>query len=247
MRTPTRLLPLAGAYNFRDLGGYPTSEGRQTRWNILFRSDTLHEVTPDDLTVLRGLGLTTIVDLRTPAEVKRVGRGLLASEPILHINASVLHTGAGEEQAAPTPRGGDVAERYLSYLENGSPALVTALGVMAIKENYPLVFHCYAGKDRTGVLAALLLSCLGVQRRSIIDDYVITAARMDRIVERLRRDPVYGRRIAEVPPSAFAVVADTMARFLDGVDERHGGARSWALHAGVTPDQLDALADLLVG
>jgi hypothetical protein len=69
---------------------------------------------------------------------------------------------------------------------------------------------------------------------------------MDLIIERLRRDPVYGPRIVDTPPSAFAVVAHSMARFLDGLDERHGGARSWALRAGVTPDQLDALTELLV-
>lgn len=65
METPARLLPLTGAFNFRDLGGYPGLEGRTTRWGLLFRSDTLHELTGSDIEVLRSLGLATVIDLRT--------------------------------------------------------------------------------------------------------------------------------------------------------------------------------------
>ncbi len=72
-----RLLPLIGAYTFRDLGGYPTNDGRVTRWDKLFRSDTLHELTEEDLKVLRDIGLATIIDLRMPSEIERNGRGPL--------------------------------------------------------------------------------------------------------------------------------------------------------------------------
>jgi protein tyrosine/serine phosphatase len=89
MRGPDRLLPLVGAYNFRDLGGYPTSDGRSTRWGRLYRSDTLHELTADDLEVLRSIGLVSVIDLRTQAEVGRAGRGLLGAEPIRYANLSV--------------------------------------------------------------------------------------------------------------------------------------------------------------
>ena len=74
--TQQRILDLVGAYNFRDLGGYPTTDGRRTRWGRVFRSDTLQELTDTDINVLRQLGLATIVDLRTPTEVERDGRGL---------------------------------------------------------------------------------------------------------------------------------------------------------------------------
>src|SRR5271166_4913778 len=90
MGPPDRLLPLVGAYNFRDLGGYPTTDGRQTRWGRLFRSDTLHELTDEDLDAVRALGLVTVIDLRTPTEVARIGRGPLADEPVHYLNASVL-------------------------------------------------------------------------------------------------------------------------------------------------------------
>lgn len=246
MEGPTRLLPLVGAYNFRDLGGYPASGGRLTRWGRLYRSDTLHELTDEDLAVLRDLGLVSVIDLRTPTEVERAGRGLLQGEPVRYVNLSVLQEEGGESQAAPAPRITDTAERYLSYLDMGRAPLVEAFAILADPDSYPLVFHCQAGKDRTGMLAALVLECIGVERSAIVDDYVLTATRMDLIIGRLRRDPHFADRVDELPRSVFVVEATTMERFLDGLAERHGGARAWALGAGVPAAHIDALVDLLV-
>ena len=96
MPTRDRLLPLVGAYNFRDLGGYPTVDGRVTRWGTLYRSDTLHELTPADLEVLRGLGLASVIDLRTASEVEQTGRGPLAAEPIRYLHLSVMQEGMSQ-------------------------------------------------------------------------------------------------------------------------------------------------------
>ncbi|HYA69370.1 MAG TPA: tyrosine-protein phosphatase [Acidimicrobiales bacterium] len=246
MAPSARLLPLVGAYNFRDLGGYPTADGGTTRWRLLYRSDTLHELTDADLTLLRNLGLASVVDLRTPREVERVGRGPLGAEPVRYVNLSVLQEEGGEGQGVPTLRIADTAERYLSYLEVGASALARALDIMGDPGGYPLVFHCQAGKDRTGVLAALVLSIIGVERSAIVDDYVLTATRMDLIIGRLRRDPHFADRIEELPRSVFTVEAATMERFLDGLDDRYGGARPWALQAGLVTADLDALIDILV-
>ena len=79
---PQRLIPLSGAFNFRDLGGYPTGDGGSTRWQVLFRSDTIHELTEDDVELLASMGLSTIIDLRTPTELERTGRGPLGGLPI---------------------------------------------------------------------------------------------------------------------------------------------------------------------
>ncbi len=243
---PARLLTLTGAHNFRDLGGYRTEEGRTTRWGLLFRSDTLHELTAEDLSVIAGLGLNTVIDLRTTKEVVRLGRGPLAEEPVHYVNASVLGEGGGEVRAAPTLSGTDVSGRYLWYLENGSPALGIALSVLGEARRYPAVFHCQAGKDRTGVLAALVLGILGVERRSIVEDYVLTAGRMELIIGRLRRDPAYASRLDELPASAFTVAAESIEGFLDGVDERYGGPAAWARHAGVDDVHLEVLRDTLL-
>jgi len=243
---PSRLLPLIGAYNFRDLGGYPTGDGRQTRWGRLFRSDTLHELDAADVEQLRGIGLASVVDLRTVAELEQNGRGPLAGEPLRYRHLSVIDQDGGEAEAAPAPSGDDLAERYLWYLQTGRQALVEALGVIGDESSLPLVFHCTAGKDRTGVLAALVLDILGVDRTVIAEDYVITAARLDLIVARLRRDPVHGPRIDGIPPSRLRVEARTMEQFLELLQARHGGALSWALSAGLPEDTAPRLAELLL-
>ena len=128
MESPERLIPLSGAFNFRDLGGYEGLDGRTTSWGRLFRSDTLHELTESDVQVLRSLGLATVVDLRMAAELERTGRGPLASEPIGYRHLSVIRDGDGEAMAAPAPAGGkELPERYLWGPQLGREALVEAL------------------------------------------------------------------------------------------------------------------------
>ena len=139
----------------------------------------------------------------------------------------------GEALAAPAPPGDDLAERYLWYLEVGRDSLVGALTLLGGEEHYPLVFHCAAGKDRTGVLAALVLELAGVDREVIVADYVLTGERIGPILDRWRSDPGFAERMALVPASRFGVEATTMEAFLDGLQRRHGGAREWALAAGV--------------
>ncbi len=273
MAVPERLVALEGAFNFRDLGGYPSSRGGHTRWGLLFRSDTLHELTEGDVGVLRGLGLTTVVDLRTPAELSRTGRGRLEPEPIGFHHLSVLGDGSaladrypggdaggddgdrtsravepGEVVAAPAPVGEDLGERYRWYLEVGREALVEALQLIGEPGRLPLVFHCAAGKDRTGVLAALVLDLVGVAHDTIVEDYLLTAGRMELILDRYRRsDPDAAARLAQLPPATYGVEAVTMRSFLDRVGTDFGGARQWAADAGVPPDALDRIPELLLG
>src|ERR1700710_17542 len=92
-----RLLPLDGAFNFRNLGGYPGSDGRVTRWGRLFRSDTLHELSPSDVMTLRAMGVATIIDLRTVRELEQTGRGPLEPEPIRYRHLSVIREGGGRD------------------------------------------------------------------------------------------------------------------------------------------------------
>jgi protein-tyrosine phosphatase len=243
--TSPRLIPLIGAYNFRDLGGYPTLDGRVTQWGRLYRSDTLHELTDGDLDVLREIGLSSIIDLRTSAELERTGRGLLGDEPVRHVHLPVVQEG-GTNQGAPADAQEDLHRRYLWYLDIGRDALVSALTMVGDPESYPMVFHCAAGKDRTGVLAALVLDIVGVERNVIVEDYVLTASRMDLILSRVRGTPDAEARLAEIPQFLLRAEAATMESFLDGLYAAHGGAREWALASGVAADSLEAMSALLI-
>ncbi len=186
MQRHERIVPLVGASNFRDLGGYPTVDGGVTRWGTLFRSDALHELTEPDIEVLRDLGLKTIVDLRMGAEVRKSGRGLLGFEPATYHHLSVIDEDGGESRGVPAPTDEDLSNRYMWYLDIGREPLARALSVLGDTANYPLVFHCAAGKDRTGVLAALVLDIVGVERVVIVEDYVLTASRMELVLEWIR-------------------------------------------------------------
>jgi protein tyrosine/serine phosphatase len=245
METLSRLLPLIGSYNFRDLGGYPTLDGRITRWGQLYRSDTLAELTDADVDVLREIGLKSIIDLRTDAELLRTGRGLLGSEPVRHVHLPVVQE-TGPTQGAPPEAQADLFHRYLWYLDVGRDNLVTALTMVGDPQSYPMVFHCAAGKDRTGVLAALVLEIVGVERNSIVEDYVLTASRMDLILSRIKKSPQAEARIAETPQFLFRAEAATMESFLDELHETHGGAREWALASGVSLESVEAMPELLV-
>jgi protein tyrosine/serine phosphatase len=243
---PSRLLPLVGAFNFRDLGGYPTTDGRRTRWGRVFRSDTLNALSAEDLQVLRQLGLRTVVDLRTTNEAERDGRGMLVSEPIEYVHLSVLPEEGGDSVGAPDTDGSTIGARYLWYLQAGEAALSAALRIVANGSGHPVVFHCTAGKDRTGVLSALILGCLGVDRVTIVDDYMQTAAVLHLIIDRLRNHPVYGEVLQTASPARFGVEAATMHEFLDGLDQRYGGAAGWATAVGIEPRVLDQLRAALL-
>jgi protein-tyrosine phosphatase len=246
---PDRLVPLDGAFNFRDLGGYRGAGGSLTRWGLLFRSDTLHELTPSDVDRLRSMGLATVIDLRTPGELERTGRGLLGPEPIGYRHLSVIGEGPGGDavgEAMAGPSVDDLTARYLWYLEVGAAALAEALTLLGEAANYPLVFHCAAGKDRTGVLAALVLDLLGVEPEVIVADYVITADRMELILGRYRSDPAFESRMATVPASRFGVEATTMERFLDVLHQRFGGAEGWATASGVPPASVARMRAVLL-
>jgi protein-tyrosine phosphatase len=241
-----RLVPFEGVLNFRDLGGYETEDGRRTRWGRLFRSDSMHDLTENDLVVFRGLGIASVVDLRSNSEVERTGRGLLAGEAHKFVNVPVL---SNYEINEPRENGFDedyLSRRYLQYLDVGAPAIVRVVEEMTVAENYPLVFNCFLGKDRTGVLAALVLGCLGVERSTIVEDYALTEARVAYIVEKLRRDPVQSDAIDRSDPVLLGARHATMTNFLAEVDERFGGPVAWARDAGVSSESIGRLRDLLL-
>ncbi len=241
-----RLLPLSGVLNFRDLGGYPTVAGRATRWGRLFRSDALYALTQGDLASLDALDIVTVIDLRTQVEIAYTGRGLLARSPI-----TLIETDASNEHPPMPPTAtfvdeGSLDEVYWRYLNSESVNFVRALQELGRPEAYPAVISCFFGKDRTGVLAALVLSCLGVKRDAIVEDYALSASRTQRLIERLRDDPVYNETLDRTPTWRLASTPVTMTTFLATLDEQFGGARSWAMGAGVTSTQLENLSAALL-
>ncbi len=238
-RDERRWVVLDGAFNFRDLGGYATRQGARVRWGSLYRSDALHHLSARDVEVLVGRGVNRVIDLRAPDEIAAVGRVQLSDGSFGYLNAPVIPSISGEALGAPP--GSDIGERYLWYLEVGRQALVDAIESLAEPGGGAVVFHCAAGKDRTGVLAALVLAILDVAYEDIVADYTLTDRALPLILDRLARDPLHGASVAQMPADRRTVRPDVMRRFLQLLDDKYGGARRWAESAGVAPTCIDGI------
>jgi len=231
---------LSGAYNFRDLGGMRARGGGVLRTGRLFRSDTLQELTDDDVArLVDELQLAFVIDLRQAAEAVEEGRGPLARLPVCYANVPLVDL---DSAGAP---GELTATQYLDHLEH-DPNLVVAVELVASVVHRPTVLHCAAGKDRTGVVTALLLGLLGVAHEQIVEDYMVTATNMDRITERFGRWPRYRQNMASLPAEIYRVEERTIRTFLRELDHRYGGAAGWARARGVEPEVERRLAAALL-
>lgn len=249
-----RWLNLSGCDNVRDLGGLPTTDGARTRHGVLLRADSVQGLTPTDVILLRDtFGLRAVVDLRAREEALREGRGPLADEPVAYHHLSFL---PGEWLMPDDPRypaivrdlgTAERVEHYLDYLRLAEDAVATAVRVLATPATGPALFHCAAGKDRTGVLAALVLDIVGVERAAILDDYVQTNERIARVNARLADRPSYRRQVNPDDASQLSCRPEVMAGLLAGVDDAWGSPAGWARHAGLADTELQDLRSRLVG
>lgn len=250
-----RRLPVAGTFNFRDLGGYPTSDGGTTVWGQVFRSDNFGEVEPHTWRQLHELGLREIFDLRHDAERARDPSAMPAD---IDIAISTLGIG-GEAAEAPDvvellASGGDGAfgmefmlGLYQDLVADHGAAFATLLNHLADGSRLPAVFHCTAGKDRTGVAAALLLRLLGVERELVLDDYELsTRYRSDPRIEILRpRLEAAGVDIAAVRPFLSAP-RPALACALDTIDQEYGSPEAFLRAHGLDPTTSARLRGLLL-
>jgi protein tyrosine/serine phosphatase len=235
-----RVLALEGSLNFRDLGGYPTTSGRRIRWRRLFRSDALHALSESDIEHLLGasIGLSDVIDLRSSAELSSEGRGRLEAT-----SAAFHHTPLYD---GPPSEGRRVvadmrlAERYLGLLEVAMAPIARIVGIVAAADG-AAVYHCAAGKDRTGVVSAVLLGALGVADDLIVADYALTQRNLDAILERLNAMHGYKDMLEALPPDTQHANPETMTELIDRVAERWGGFEGYLRAAGVDDATLSAL------
>ncbi|CAN7712703.1 tyrosine-protein phosphatase [Acidovorax sp. LjRoot118] len=222
---PARSLPMAGATNFRDLGGYAGQGGRTVKWRRIFRSDHLAGLTPADQALLAELGVTRAIDFRGKAEGAAYAYAIpgVAYHPLV-IEPTVVQR-ALELQAtgrALTAQDAVVLmqDTYRGFVHENAPRFAELFRLL-LASDAPTVFHCTAGKDRTGFAAALILMALGVPRETVMQDYLLTN-------NLYRRPAGMG---SHAPEEVLAVLWRVQEEFLDAalhmVDQDYGGVQTY--------------------
>ncbi|MEM7219568.1 MAG: tyrosine-protein phosphatase [Pseudomonadota bacterium] len=237
-----RHIAFEGAFNFRDIGGYPTADGRRVRWGRYYRAGRQDRMTAADLERLRELGVATQIDLRKPDEAAEQGEGPLPGMGARYLNLPVIPEGGGDVLSRLVGDTGISGERYLGYLEFGPDVWVAMFEIFADPAQHPIVLHCTAGKDRTGVSTAFLLSVLGVDRALIEADYRITNRDVDRQVDFLQAGGFLPEGVdASTMKEHAGVPEDAITVFLDGLEARHGSTLGYLRSIGITDATFDAV------
>ena len=231
-----------GCFNFRDIGGYLNQDGRRVKKGLYFRAGRQDRMTNKDLAQLSDLNISTQIDLRKKEEVLDQGRGPLEDMGAKYINISVIPEGGSEKLNKLVGDTGISGKRYLGYLEFGPTSWIRLFGILADEENLPVLLHCTAGKDRTGVSTAFLLSVLGVSRDIIEADYLLTNLDTERQADFIESTVGYPEGYnREKMISIAGVPKDAMKDFLDGVESKWGSAVEYLQKIGITNDQMDMI------
>jgi len=245
VQTVDRWLRLEGTENVRDVGGLPVTGAKSTKSGVLLRSANLRMLTAGDVEqLIEKVGLRTVIDLRTPREVDRDGPSALARAGVRTVELSLISDGMAP---LPLTEADPLLREYLGYLSHRGEQVVEAVRVLAEPDAGPTLVHCAAGKDRTGVLVALVLDAVGVERQAVVADYGMSAEAIPAMFDRWRAhavaegydpDPVDIQRHMPRP----AVLAEVMRT----LDRRHDGAAGWLREGGLEEPSLERLRDRLV-
>jgi protein-tyrosine phosphatase len=260
-----RWIDLDGAANVRDVGGLPAGD-RKVRPDRLIRSDNLQGLTPADIhRLVDDDDVRAVADLRTQTEVDLEGPGPLTGEPRVTIEHLSLFPEAGEhtdvvaaesddepvllpwqkQEADPEHRRRSAVDIYLRYLDDRPDSILSALRLIAHTDGATIV-HCAAGKDRTGVVVALALDAVGVDRDAIVDDYVRTGDRLGPLLARLKASRTYAHDVRRMPDEHHLPRRESMQGFLAALDELHGGTSNWLRKHGWTDADAAALQAALL-
>jgi hypothetical protein len=231
-----RGVAFTNVFNFRDLGGYRTADGQLVRWHRLFRSDDLSRLVDDDAERFAALGIRTVVDLRRPDEIDEIGR-IPPLPGFAYHHVHLVHPQWPIQTFTDTAQRAEfVRERYKEILDVAAAGVGQTLRLIADPDAAPLVFHCMAGKDRTGIISALTLSLLGVPDEDIADDYQLSELAESALWAYLTRDRPEAQRqrwqhITVNPREAMLdVLADIRAK--------HGSVLGYAESVGVSADHI---------
>lgn len=242
MNPEQRHIRLEGAHNVRDVGGYPTLDGKTTQWRKFLRADSLHRLTIEDQQRLRTYGIRTIIDLRLPFEVAHNPNVFANATDVYYVNIPLI---TERSETSIESRARSVGELYRLMLDECQEPIGQALTMIAEAEA-PVLVHCFVGKDRTGLITALALGAAGVPIETIADDYALseplTVSLIAEIRATLLRLGYDVARFDRLSPAPREAMIGTMAY----LHERYGGVEAYLASIGLTTGQRDSLRRLLL-
>ncbi len=255
----SRKLPFDGAHNFRDIGGYATVDGKQLRWGMLFRSDNLSDLSDADEQYLERLNIRRIVDFRSISEREEQPNRIAPDSSIAIVNKPMPIEGAAVAQLKDRIVASDASAEEMGQLlinanrqmvEDFTPVYREYMQELLVADNYPTVFHCTAGKDRTGLAAALVLSAVGVPRDTVMQDYLATntytAEHIDKMVMLIKVGSLF-RANTEAVRALFAVDARYLEEAFAVIDEHYGSLDNYLTAGlGLGSSERETLRSLLL-
>ena len=237
-----RRLPLNGTFNVRDVGGYPTADGGTVRPRTLLRGDALHRLDDDARALLAALPVRTVLDLREEFEV-RLSPDALDGSGCTVLRLPVFRVSGDSFGVAPE----DLRSVYDAMVDRHGAALAEAVAALAAPGALPALVHCSAGKDRTGMVTAIVLELAGVADELIAEDYHLTASYLalefTQAVEQLKAATGLGQRLDQ---HALACPPDLILRALARMRQAHGSVEGFLLAHGLAPEAVAALREAMV-
>jgi protein-tyrosine phosphatase len=233
-----RIIGFTHLRNVRDLGGLVTMDGRAIRPGLAYRSDSLHKLAgphaAEDRERYAKLGVRTVIDLRHDWEIDQQGRAPLDTAPVWH-NLSIEHRSYDQYHQSFEDVARFFADRYAETAEDGREEVRAVLELVADPQSVPVLYHCKGGKDRTGIITALILSLLGVPEDDIVADYALTEA--VRTVLLAEWEAAGGKPL---PPGtgAFRAPARAMELFLAELARDYGSVSGYIASTGADPEDL---------
>jgi hypothetical protein len=235
-----RRIRLPGTTNLRDLGGYPTADGATVRWRTLLRSDSLHRLDDSGRAALAGLGLRTVIDLRTDQEVMATPSALVGTG--VHTYHVPLFDASAIGRLPP-----ELVAVYRYMIDDCGAAIAEAVGRLCASNALPGLVHCTAGKDRTGLVAAIVLEVIGVPDEIIAADYAMSGTYLDAgaatAISRIRAVSGVGRWL---DLGALGAQPRVIHEALAHIRAQAGTVAGYLLRNGLTPHDIETLRHALL-
>jgi protein-tyrosine phosphatase len=251
----SRLIEFESIFNFRDLGGYNGKDGRKVAWRRLFRSGELHHMSGSDATIFADeIKIKSVIDLRDSESGENLETGEVKNLAVQHYSVPLIVISGGNKEYDDEKETrifkdftncGEIY-RYRLNTSGFGQQIVQVLDIIADSDNLPLVFHCSAGKDRSGLIAAMVLGILGVDDRDIIEDYTQTGLHMEKIIDRWKNETVFTEVLSNLEPYQLEAVPESMETILSGINRDHGSIRQYLLANGAEESLFDRLEEALL-